>query len=80
MNDIYELAPSMRLLIAMHNISSVDPTNAKRLDELRIASGMSDPELQNAMNELLSYGYVESRGTAYYLSRLGICVIRSVYT
>ena len=80
MYDIYELAPSMRLLIAMHNISSVDPTTAKSLDELKIASGMSEPELQNAVRELLSYGYVESLGAAYYLSRLGICVIRSVYT
>lgn len=70
----------MRLLIAMHNISSVDPVTAKSLDELRIASGMSEQELQNAVRELLSYGYVESKGTAYYLSRLGICVIRSIYT
>ncbi|MEN3054220.1 MAG: hypothetical protein ABC559_02370 [Candidatus Methanosuratincola petrocarbonis] len=74
------MAPSMRLLIAMHNISSVDPVTAKSLDELRIASGMSEQELQNAVRELLSYGYVESKGTAYYLSRLGICVIRSIYT
>lgn len=80
MNDIYELAPSMKLLIAMHNISSVDPTTAKNLEELKVASGMSEIELQRAISELLSYGYVESRGTAYYLSRLGICVIRSVYT
>lgn len=70
----------MRLLIAMHNISSVDPTSAMSLDDLKIASGMSDPELQSAIRELLSYGYVESKGTAYYLSRLGICIIRSVYT
>lgn len=80
MEDIYELAPSMRLLIAMHNVSSIDPATAKSIEELRVASGMSDQELQRAIDELITYGYVECRGTTYYLSRLGICVIRSVYT
>ncbi|MDI9644800.1 MAG: hypothetical protein QFX35_06240 [Candidatus Verstraetearchaeota archaeon] len=80
MEDVYELAPSMRLLIAMHNTSSIDPATAKSLEELKLASGIPDQEIRRAIDELMTYGYVECRGTTYYLSRLGICVIRSVYT
>lgn len=80
MVDVYELAPSMRLLIAMHNSSSVDRDSALNAGDLTGVSGMSGDELNRALAELVSYGYVEKTDSTYYLSRLGISVIRSVYT
>jgi pyruvate/2-oxoacid:ferredoxin oxidoreductase alpha subunit len=51
---------------------------------LPIASGLRAPivmpEVNRALDELVSYGYVEKTDSTYYLSRLGISVIRSVYT
>ena len=80
MRDIYELTPSMRLLLTMHNISAVSTESAKRLDDLRGFSDLKNHELREALRELLSHGYVVEREGAYYLSSLGISVVRSVYT
>jgi hypothetical protein len=80
MFDVYELAPSMKLLIAMHNMSSVDQPSALNVNELTGVSGMSNEELNKALDELVCYGYVVKSDSTYYLSRLGISVIRSVYT
>jgi predicted transcriptional regulator len=80
MSDVYEVAPSMKLLIAMHNMSSVDQLSAMNFNELTGVSGMSYDDLSKALNELVCYGYVVKSDSTYYLSRLGISVIRSVYT
>jgi predicted transcriptional regulator len=70
----------MKLLIAMHNMSSIDQPSALNFNELTGVSGMSYDDLVKALNELVCYGYVVKSDSAYYLSRLGISVIRSVYT
>ena len=80
MSDVYEIAPSMKLLITMHNMSSTNQPSALNFNELTGVSGMSYDELLKALNELVCYGYVVKSGSTYYLSRLGISVIRSVYT
>ncbi len=80
MNDVYEVAPSMRLLIAMHNMSSIDQPSALNFSELTGVCGMSYDELTKALDELVCYGYVVKNDSTYHLSRLGISVIRSVYT
>ncbi|MCX8181708.1 MAG: hypothetical protein N3D12_01185 [Candidatus Methanomethyliaceae archaeon] len=80
MRDIYELTPSMRLLLTMHNISAVNTDSAKRIDDLRSFSNLHNEELREALRELLSHGYVVERDGTYYLSSLGISVVRSVYT
>ncbi len=80
MVDVYELAPSMKLLIAMHNMSSVDAPSALNVNELTTVSGMSNEDLRKALEELVCYGYVIKSDSTYHLSRLGISVIRSVYT
>jgi|GEM_PF-844692 len=80
MKDVYELSPSMRVLILLHNISAVDYSSAKRVEDIDGLSGMSEQELQNALDELASYGYVLRRDGLYYLSGLGISIIRSIYT
>ena len=80
MRDVYELTPSMRLLLTMHNISAVNTDSAKMLDDLRYFSDLHNDELRVALSELLSHGYVVERDGAYYLSSLGISVVRSIYT
>ncbi|MDD1766294.1 MAG: hypothetical protein LUQ00_00035 [Candidatus Methanomethyliaceae archaeon] len=80
MSDVYEMTPSMRLLLTMHSVSAVDPNSAKRVEELIGFSGMSDKELEKALGELVSFGYVIKKDQIYYLSSLGISVVRSVYT
>ncbi|MDH5811775.1 MAG: hypothetical protein QXO54_05510 [Candidatus Methanomethylicaceae archaeon] len=80
MRDIYELTPSMRLLLTMHNISAVSTDSAKKIDDLRSFSDLQNDELREALRELLSHGYVVERDGTYYLSSLGISVVRSVYT
>lgn len=80
MYDVYEMTPSMRLLLTMHSMSAVDPNSAKRVDELVGLSGMSEKELEKALGELVSFGYVIRKDHIYYLSSLGISVVRSVYT
>ena len=80
MRDIYELTPSMRLLLTMHNISAVNTDSAKRMEDLRPLSDLKNDELREALRELLSHGYVVERDGMYYLSSLGISVVRSVYT
>ncbi len=80
LRDIYELTPSMRLLLTMHSISAVNTDSAKRLDDLRSFCDLHTDELQQAVKELLSHGYIVERDGAYYLSSLGISVVRSVYT
>jgi predicted transcriptional regulator len=61
-------------------MSAVDPNSAKRVDELVGLSGMSEKELEKALGELVSFGYVIRKDHIYYLSSLGISVVRSVYT
>jgi len=78
--DVYELTPSMRLLLTMHNVSAVDPNSAKNMEELISMSNMSDKDLEKALGELVSFGYVIKKDHIYYLSSLGISVVRSVYT
>lgn len=78
--DIYEIAPSMRLLITMHNASVVDAGSAKNAEELNSLLNLPKGELTKALDELVAYGYVELSSLGYYLTKLGISVIRSVYT
>ena len=80
MSDVYELTPSMRLLLTMHSVSAVDPNSAKNMEELIGMSNMSDKDLEKALSELVSFGYVIRKDHIYYLSSLGISVVRSVYT
>jgi|APFre7841882590_1041340.scaffolds.fasta_scaffold236114_2 predicted transcriptional regulator len=80
MFDVYELAPSMKLLIAMHNMSCITQASALNMTDLKGVSGFSGEEVNKAIEELVCYGYVEKSDSTYYLSRLGISVIRSVYT
>lgn len=80
MRDIYEITPSMRLLLAMHNLSAVSSEFAKRIEDLRAFSDLRDNELEGAVRELLSHGYIHERGGMYYLSSLGISIVRSIYT
>lgn len=70
----------MRLLLTMHNISAVSTDSAKKIDDLRSFSDLQNDELREALRELLSHGYVVERDGTYYLSSLGISVVRSVYT
>lgn len=80
MADIYELTPSMRLLMTMHHASAVDIGSAKKVEELNLISDMPKNEVAGALDELVSYGYVVRKDSLYYLTNLGICVVRSVYT
>jgi predicted transcriptional regulator len=80
LSDVYELTPSMRLLLTMHSVSAVDPKSAKNIEELISMSNMSDKDLEKALSELVSFGYVIRKDHIYYLSSLGISVVRSVYT
>jgi len=80
LSDVYELTPSMRLLLTMHSVSAVDPNSAKNMEELIGMSNMSDKDLEKALSELVSFGYVIRKDHIYYLSSLGISVVRSVYT
>ncbi|MGQ9759628.1 MAG: hypothetical protein ACUVQ5_03530 [Candidatus Methanomethylicaceae archaeon] len=80
MRDIYELTQSMRLLLIMHSISAVSSDSAKRIDDLISFSDIHGNQLQEALKELLSHGYILEKNGAYYLSSLGISVVRSVYT
>ncbi len=80
MVNVYELPPSMRLLMVMHSMSAVSNDSAKGSEELATICGMSGGELDSALRELIQYGYVLQSDHLYYLSSLGICVVRSVYT
>jgi predicted transcriptional regulator len=64
----------------MHSVSAVDPISAKRVEELIGLSNMSDKDLEKALGELVSFGYVIKKDQIYYLSSLGISVVRSIYT
>lgn len=80
MHDVYDLTPSMKLLLTMHHASAVDIGSAKKVEELNMISDIPKSEMAGALEELVSYGYVVRKEMLYYLSNLGISVVRSVYT
>ena len=80
MHDVYELTSSMRVLLCMHNMSAVGLNSAKRIEDLTEVCGLSYADLEKALKELTDFGYVIKGEHIYYLSSLGITVVRSVYT
>lgn len=80
MHNIYEIAPSMRVLIILHNVSAINVKSAKKIDELRNICHLNEDELCFAIRELLNQGYICEHEGAYYLNSLGISVVRSIYT
>lgn len=80
MHNVYEIAPSMRVLIILHNLSAINATSAKRMEELKPICCMNEEELYFAIRDLLTHGYICECNGAYYLNSLGISVVRSVYT
>ncbi|MGA2574272.1 MAG: hypothetical protein ABSF36_08785 [Candidatus Methanomethylicaceae archaeon] len=80
MYDIYELTPSMRVLLCMHNMSAVDANNAKKAEDLTGHCDMDYNDLEKALCELVDFGYIVKKDHIYYLSSLGISVVRSVFT
>lgn len=78
--DIYELTKSMRVLLCMHNMCAIDPNSAKGTDDLTGLCGLNHGDVETALGELVNFGYVVRKDHIYYLSGLGISVVRSVYT
>ena len=70
----------MRLLIMLHNISATRPETAKSFDEIKCICCIDEKELYLAIKELLDYGYIIENNGYYYLSSLGISVVRSIFT
>lgn len=80
MHDVYELTSSMKLLLTMHHASAINLGSAKNLEELNMIADIPQGDMRGALEELVTYGYVVRSDKLYYLSNLGICVVRSVYT
>lgn len=80
MHNVYEIAPSMRVLIVLHNLCAINVKSAKKMEELKQVCCMNEEELYFAIRELLVHGYICECDGAYYLNSLGISVVRSVYT
>ena len=80
MYDIYELSPSMRVLLCMHNLCAVDQKSAKKAEDLTTLCNLESNDMEKALSELVSFGYIIKKDYIYYLSSLGITVVRSVYT
>ncbi|NHV46014.1 MAG: hypothetical protein HA493_05225 [Candidatus Verstraetearchaeota archaeon] len=77
---MYEISSSMRLLIMLHNMSAICPEAAKSFDEIKCNCCIDEKELYSAIRELLNYGYIIEKNGYYYLSTLGISVVRSIFT
>jgi predicted transcriptional regulator len=80
MSDVYELTPSMRVLLCMHNMSAIDANSAKKTEDLTCYCNMGYNDLEKALCELVDFGYIVKKDHIYYLSSLGISVVRGVYT
>jgi predicted transcriptional regulator len=70
----------MRVLLCMHNMSAVDANNAKKAEDLTGHCDMDYNDLEKALCELVDFGYIVKKDHIYYLSSLGISVVRSVFT
>ncbi|MCC6013100.1 MAG: hypothetical protein LM593_01890 [Candidatus Verstraetearchaeota archaeon] len=77
---VYEISSSMQLLITLHNMSAVRPESAKSFDEIKCNCCIDEKELYLAIRELINYGYIIEKNGLYYLSSLGISVVRSIFT
>jgi len=64
----------------MHNMCAVNPDSATKSDALTGLCGLDHGDVEAALGELVNFGYVVRKDHIYYLSSLGISVVRSVYT
>jgi predicted transcriptional regulator len=80
MDPIYQIDPGFQVLTLLYNLSAVDKSSAKPVEELERFSKMDKSEIADVLRKLAEDGYVSAIDNSFYLTNLGVVVVRSLFT